>query len=77
MSMQWPGEKRAPGYRHQAHRFTQLKTKRGALPWQWCRRCGLVLLRTSATEWCREKGCNYDDHPQYRAAMRRLLREDA
>lgn len=50
------------------HSFKRTKS----MPWPWCQRCGLVLLHNAATEWCRQRGCDYDEHPDYRAAMRRL-----
>ena len=73
----WPGEDRKPGFKHEAHAFVPLRSGRkskASLPWVWCQRCGLVLLRNPATDWCRQHGCNYDDHPQYAETMRRLLK---
>ena len=37
------------------------------LPWSVCT-CGLIYLRNELTAWCVSKGCNYDAHPQYKAA---------
>jgi hypothetical protein len=55
-------------YVEQPHRYKQLK----GMPWQWCTRCGLVLLNNEPTRWCRRYGCNFDEHPGYKAAMQRL-----
>ena len=69
--IQWPGEKRAAGYTFEPHSFAPMKAgKKRTLPWLWCPRCGLMLLRNARTEWCRDKGCNYDEHPGYKQAMR-------
>ena len=64
----WPGESGGGGYKMTPHSPSKSKT----LPWQWCRRCGLLYLRNPATNWCIEKGCNYDDHPQYSQMIKRL-----
>ena len=37
-----------------------------------CINCGLLRLRNALTDWCASKGCNYDDHPGYAAALRAL-----
>ena len=64
----WPGEQVTGGYKMVAH--SPIKSK--SLPWLWCRRCGLVYLRNSITDWCIAKGCNYDDHTGYKSAVQRL-----
>ena len=39
---------------------------------RWCFSCGLVDLKNSASEWCVEKGCLYDLHPNYEKKMKKL-----
>lgn len=40
-----------------------------------CIHCGLLRLRNLLTDWCVRQGCNYEDHPGYTQAMRRLPAE--
>jgi hypothetical protein len=40
--------------------------------WAVCTNCGLIRGRNEFTEWCVQKGCNADDHPSYRAAMKQF-----
>lgn len=37
-----------------------------------CSLCGLVRLKNTLTEWCIAKGCDYEDAPGYREALRTL-----
>lgn len=39
---------------------------------QWCFSCGLVALNNKASDWCWDKGCLYDLHPQYEKSMKKL-----
>lgn len=57
-------------YKYKGHSFVPLK----GVGKQVCKFCGLIALKNKATEWCIEKGCNYDDHDQYKAAMKRLTK---
>lgn len=50
------------------HKTKKLKN----LPWAWCPGCGLVYLRNALTQWCVQNGCDYEEHPGYKAAVRRL-----
>ena len=51
---------------------------KGHGPWitvggkQWCFSCGHVALNNAASDWVTERGCLYDLHPEYKAAMKRL-----
>jgi hypothetical protein len=70
--IQWPGERRSEQFTHEPHTWKPMRAGKGrSLPWLWCPRCGLVRLRNARTEWCIDHGCNYDDHPGYKQAMRR------
>lgn len=51
--------------------------KRKGLPWPVCRGCGLVHLRNPLTEWCVRNGCEHEEHPGYRSAVRSLGRAPA
>lgn len=57
-------------YKMVGHQFVPLK---GAGK-PYCKSCGLVALRNKATEWCIDKGCNFDVHKGYKEAMKRLTR---
>lgn len=57
-------------YKFKGHSFASLK----GVGKQYCRCCGLVALRTPITKWCIDKGCNYNDSPHYKAALKRLTR---
>lgn len=37
-----------------------------------CSQCGLVRLNNALTDWCVMRGCEYQDHPAYRDALRTL-----
>lgn len=39
-----------------------------------CRKCWLVYLKNPLTAWCQKHGCNYADHPNYKAAIRKFTR---
>lgn len=60
------------------HRFNAWRVGRGrkakTMPWNLCNGCGLVRLRNALTDWCARHGCDYDEHPGYRAAVHRLTR---
>lgn len=43
---------------------------------QVCSRCGLLALNNPITEWCVGKGCNYEDHPQYKSKLKRLTKRN-
>ncbi|MDX1532628.1 MAG: hypothetical protein R3230_00310 [Nitrosopumilaceae archaeon] len=51
---------------------------KGHGPWitlggkQYCWGCGLVALNNQASDWCVDKGCLYNIHPQYKSSMKRL-----
>ena len=57
-------------YKFRGHSFTPRK----GLGKQVCNGCGLVALRNAATNWCIDKGCNYEDHGQCKSAMKRLTK---
>lgn len=57
------GQQSAPAF--EPHAFTSKIAS-----WMYCRKCGLIRLRNPLTDWCVSKGCNYDEHPQYRAKVR-------
>ena len=37
-----------------------------------CVNCGLLRLRNRLTDWCVAKGCDYDEHPGFREALRHI-----
>lgn len=37
-----------------------------------CINCGLLRLHNLLTDWCVAKGCNFDEHPGYKHALRTL-----
>lgn len=41
---------------------------------QVCSNCGLMALNNPFTQWCIEKGCYSDLHPQYKSVKVRLTR---
>lgn len=49
-------------YRPEPHAFTSR-----IVNYLYCSRCGLIMLRNDFTQWCVKMGCNYSDHPQYKA----------
>lgn len=50
------------------HRFRKL----AGVPWPYCPGCGLLKLHNPLTDWCVRHGCNHEEHPGYRAAVRTL-----
>lgn len=58
-------EKKQP-YKLEPHSFYLSKK----LPWQRCKKCGLLSLRNELTEWCTRMGCNASDHPDYPNRLR-------
>ena len=54
-------------YKMVGHSFTPLK----GVGKSYCKNCGLVALRNKFTDWCVDKGCNYDVHSQYKSAKKR------
>jgi hypothetical protein len=40
----------------------------------YCTRCGIVALNNEFTQWCIDRGCNHEDHPQYENARSRLTK---
>jgi len=57
-------------WQHVPHRWTAIKH----FPRELCAGCGLVRLRNTLTRWCESHGCDHDEHPGYRAAVRDLGR---
>ena len=57
-------------YKMKGHSFVPLKYTGK----QYCKYCGLVALRNRATDWCVDKGCNFELHQEYKNAMRRLTK---
>ncbi len=49
-------------YVMEPHTFT-----RQICSWRYCAKCGLIALSNPFTQWCIKKGCNYEDHPGYKA----------
>jgi len=41
---------------------------------QYCYSCGLVRLRNPLTDWCVDKGCYHEDHPQYKSKIKHLCK---
>lgn len=46
------------------------------LPWQMCKKCGLLALRNPFTAWCIAHGCDAHEHPGYKAARLRLTKRE-
>lgn len=40
----------------------------------YCTNCGLVALRNQFTDFCVDKGCNYDVHSSYKSARSKYSR---
>lgn len=59
-------------YKMQGHQWIPLK----GVGKMYCKSCGLVSLRNKATQWCVDKGCNYEDHKAYEATMKRLTKNN-
>lgn len=55
-------------YKNVGHQFALMK----GVGKQVCKSCGLIALRNRAADWCIDKGCWYDVHPQYKSAMRKM-----
>lgn len=53
------------------HNFQKLYK---GIPWLVCAKCGLVALRNPFTKWCMSNGCNHSEHPNYRAIMKQLTK---
>lgn len=49
-------------YKFEPHAFASR-----IVSWPYCSYCGLVYLKNDFTAWCVKMGCNYKDHPQYKA----------
>lgn len=60
-------------YKLEPHAFAVSKK----LPWQRCKKCGLLTLRNALTEWCIRMGCNVSDHPEYSARCRNSRPKEA
>lgn len=58
-------------YKMKGHSWKQLK----GVGKNVCACCGLMILRNKATDWCVDKGCNYEDHNSYESAMKRLTKQ--
>ncbi len=54
-------------YKFVPHAFT-----RSVCSYRYCAKCGLIRLHNALTDWCVDKGCNYDDHTQYAAKVHKL-----
>lgn len=59
-------------YKFKGHSFRPMK----GIGKQVCSGCGLIALNNKATDWCIDKGCNYEDHPQHKQAMKRLTKQE-
>ena len=57
-------------YKHTGHTWTPLK----GVGKQVCKGCGLIALRNPLTDWCVEKGCYYEAHPQFKSKVKSLTR---
>lgn len=57
-------------YKMKGHQWSVLK---GAGK-QYCKCCGLLALNNNITHWAIEKGCNYEDHPQWVSTLKRLTK---
>jgi hypothetical protein len=57
-------------YKYVGHSFKPLK----GVGKQYCTRCGLLALNTPITQWCVDKGCNYEDHKQYKSKLKTLTK---
>lgn len=64
-----PKEKVA--YKVKQHSFTPLKNTGK----QFCKSCGIVAGNSPLARWCIDKGCHYEDHPQFKSMRRRLTRD--
>ena len=51
-------------YVHEPHAPRKLR----ALPWPFCRFCGLLYLHNAETSLAIKLGCNWRDHPEARPA---------
>lgn len=60
-------QKETVKYKFVAHSFVPLK-EAGK---NYCTTCGLVSLRNKLTDWCINKGCLHDVHPQYKQTVKR------
>jgi len=56
-------------YEFEAH--SPIKTK--AIPWMFCKYCGLLYLNNKITRWCVKVGCNHTEHPQYTTTVNKLI----
>ncbi len=59
-------------FRHQPYKLVPHSFKRRFLSWAICSGCGLLYFRNPLTTWAIKKGCNYDDHPQFKTQGRRV-----
>ncbi|ATN93436.1 hypothetical protein [Pseudoalteromonas phage J2-1_QLiu-2017] len=57
-------------YKMKGHSFVPMK----GVGKQVCSSCGLLALNNAATNWCVDKGCNYENHKSYEGAMKRLTK---
>lgn len=64
-------DKKKDPYKMKGHQWSPMK----GVGKNYCTCCGLLMLRNKATDWCVDKGCNYQDHPQYYSAMKRLTKQ--
>lgn len=55
-------------YKYQPHTFIVMK----GVGKQICKSCGLMALRNDITNWCINKGCYAEDHPEYQKTLIRL-----
>jgi hypothetical protein len=53
----------AEPYTYEQHSFTK-----SIHNYKYCSKCGIVALKNSFTEWAIKKGCNSEDHPEYKTA---------
>lgn len=64
------GESSKEPYKFVGHSFTLMKLTGK----QYCTRCGLVAGKSQITQWCVDKGCNHEDHPQYKKKLKKLTK---
>lgn len=39
----------------------------------WCVKCGLVILNNKLTRWCVDKGCNNEDHHDWKRVRKEYV----
>ena len=59
-------------YKMKGHSWSPLKNTGK----QYCTCCVLVASNVKLTVWCINKGCNYQDHNQYKSVKKRLSKSN-